>query len=45
MAKVSIVIAAYNIEKYIDRCMESIMNQSYSDLEIIVVTVVQQILH
>ncbi len=37
MAKVSIVIAAYNIEKYIDRCMESIMNQSYSDLEIIVV--------
>lgn len=37
MPKVSIVIAAYNIEKYIERCLDSVINQSYRDLEIIVV--------
>lgn len=35
--KVSIVIAAYNIEDYIERCMDSVMNQSYLNIEIIVV--------
>lgn len=35
--KVSIIIPVYNIEKYIERCIESIINQSYSNIEIIVV--------
>ena len=34
---VSILIAAYNIEEYISRCLESCTNQTYSDIEIIVV--------
>lgn len=37
MAKVSIVIPAYNAEKYINNCLESIEKQTYSDIEIIVV--------
>lgn len=37
MAKVSVIVAAYNIEKYIDVCMKSIMNQTQDDIEIIVV--------
>lgn len=37
MAKVSVIIAAYNIEKYISRCIESVINQTLKDIEIIVV--------
>lgn len=34
---ISIVIPAYNIEKYIRGCLDSIINQTYSNLEIIIV--------
>ncbi len=34
---VSVVIPVYNVEKYLDRCVESIINQTYSNLEIILV--------
>ena len=37
MSKVSIIVAAYNIETYIDRCLDSLTNQTFDDLEIIVV--------
>lgn len=33
---VSIIIPVYNVEEYIDRCMESVVNQTYSNLEILV---------
>lgn len=33
----SIVIPAYNIEQYISRCLDSLINQTYNNLEIIVV--------
>lgn len=35
--KVSIIIAAYNIEKYISRCLDSLVNQTFKNIEIIVV--------
>ncbi len=35
--KVSIIVPVYNIEKYLGRCIESIVSQSYKDLEIILV--------
>ena len=34
---VSVVIPAYNAEKYIGDCLKSVISQSYTDLEIIVV--------
>ena len=34
---VSIIIPVYNVEKYINKCLESIINQTYSNLEIIIV--------
>src|ERR1700752_3699749 len=34
---VSIIIPCYNAEKYIDRSIESILNQTYKDFEIIII--------
>ena len=34
---VSIVVPIYNVEKYLNRCIESIVNQTYTNLEIILV--------
>lgn len=36
-ALVSVVIPVYKTEKYLDRCVESIINQTYKNLEIILV--------
>lgn len=33
--KLSIIIPVYNSEKYIKRCLDSILNQSFSDFEVI----------
>ena len=35
--KISIIIPAYNTEKYLMRCISSIQNQTYLDLEIILI--------
>ena len=35
--KASIIIINYNNARYIDKCIKSILNQSYKDLEIIFV--------
>lgn len=35
--KLSVVVAAYNIENYIDKCLTSLINQTYKDIEILVV--------
>lgn len=35
--KISIIIPVYNVEKYLDECVQSVVNQSYKNLEIILV--------
>jgi len=35
--KVSVIVPIYNVEKYVAKCIESIMNQTYENLEIILV--------
>ena len=37
MAKISIIIPVYNSEKYIRRCLNSILNQIFQDFEIILI--------
>ncbi len=34
---VSVVVPVYNVEKYLDRCVQSVVNQTYENLEIILV--------
>ena len=34
---ISVIVPVYKVEKYLDRCVESIINQTYSNLEIILV--------
>ncbi len=37
MKKVSIIVPVYNVEKYIDQCLESICGQSYENIEIMLI--------
>lgn len=37
MKKISIIIPVYNSEKYLDTCLTSLVKQTYSNLEIILV--------
>ncbi len=37
MKKVSVIVPAYNVEKYIDRCVESLLKQTLEDIEFIII--------
>lgn len=37
MPKVSVIVAAYNVEEYIEECLHSMINQTLEDVEFIVV--------
>lgn len=37
MCKISVIVPVYNMEKYLGRCVESLLNQTMSDIEIILV--------
>ena len=37
MPQISVIVPVYNVEKYIDRCVRSILGQSFSDFELILV--------
>lgn len=34
---VSVIITCYNVEKYLSKCIESVINQTYKNLEIIII--------
>ena len=37
MIKISIIVPVYNVEQYLDRCMQSLLNQTLDGIEIIMV--------
>lgn len=37
MAKISVVVPVYKVEQYIYKCVDSILNQTFSDIEVILV--------
>ena len=34
---ISIIVPIYNVQKYLDRCMKTLLNQTYRNIEIILV--------
>ena len=37
MDKISVIVPVYNVEKYVKKCLDSISNQTYENIEIIIV--------
>ena len=37
MKKISVIVPVYNSEEYIEKCLDSILNQTYKDIEILVI--------
>ena len=37
MAEISVIVPVYNVELYIEKCIKSIVNQTFSDIEILLV--------
>ena len=37
MKTISVIVPVYNVEKYLERCINSIINQTYKKLEIILI--------
>ena len=35
--KLSVIVPVYNTEKYLSKCLNSIVNQSYKNLEILII--------
>ncbi len=35
--KISIIVPVYNVERYLDHCLDSLVNQTFKDIEIIIV--------
>ena len=35
--KVSVIVAVYNVERYIHRCVNSLLSQTYQNIEVILV--------
>ena len=37
VVKISVIVPVYNVEKYLEKCLDSLVNQTLKDIEIIIV--------
>lgn len=37
MPKISVIVPVYNVENYIEKCIESILSQTYTDFELLLI--------
>ena len=43
MDLISIIVPVYNVEKYLEQCIGSLVNQTYKNIEIIIVLLDQYV--
>ena len=36
-AKISVIVPVYNVENYVERCIDSILDQTYKNFELIII--------
>ncbi|MBR5290112.1 MAG: glycosyltransferase family 2 protein, partial [Erysipelotrichaceae bacterium] len=36
MPELTIIVPVYNVEKYLSQCLDSLMNQTYRDFEVLI---------
>ena len=41
---ISVIVPVYNVEQYLRQCIESILKQSYREIEVLLIMMVQPIL-
>ena len=39
---ISVIVPVYNVEEYLEECLNSIQHQTYTDIEVILVMMVQE---
>lgn len=37
MAKVTVILAIYNVEKYLEKCLNSLLDQTFDDINILAI--------
>ena len=37
MAEITVIVPVYKVEEYLDRCVDSILNQSFGDFDLVLV--------
>ena len=37
MAKVTVILAIYNVEKYLEKCLNSLLDQTFDDINIVAI--------
>lgn len=37
MERISVIVPVYNVEKYLDKCVQSILNQTYENIELVLI--------
>lgn len=37
MTKISVIVPVYNVEKYLDRCIQSVLSQTYTNFELLLI--------
>ena len=45
LSMISVIIPVYNVEAYLEECLDSVKNQTYTDIEVILVNEALLIIH
>ena len=41
---ISVIVPVYNVEQYLRQCLDSVLNQTYQEIEVLLIMMVRQML-